>query len=314
MTQHSSIKFVLLATLIIFLASLACVNSTDNEAEDTSVQQTLVALQMTQIALEDSVQDAPAEPIVPDEPEPQPPVEEPIEITEEVPEEPPDVVYEGISFSFDPQIAGGIIPTTIPGQNMGDDYMPGETYPTHFDFSFSAYAILDHFHTAKILIYPVAEFRSISPYASDIIDNLQQTLIAKPSGGAMSGLPFLPMWNAAQLFSAKVEYFDFKSGSGVRFLSMFGQDVYPVDNQNMFYTYQGLTSDGRFYISAVLPITNFGLPDDGATVIGDYMTFHENWDSYIADTITWLNAQDPANFFPDINKLDAMMASFDINR
>ena len=113
MRPHSSIKFVLLAALMVLLASLACTFDNGNKTEDTSVQQTMVALQMTQIALEDSAQDEPSEPIVPDEPEPQPPVEEPIETIEEVSEEPPDVVYEGISFSFDPQIAGGIIPTTI---------------------------------------------------------------------------------------------------------------------------------------------------------------------------------------------------------
>jgi hypothetical protein len=95
---------------------------------------------------------------------------------------------------------------------------------------------------------------------------------------------------------------------------MYGQDVYPVDNQNMIFTYQGLTSDGRFYITANLPLTHFGLPFDGSTVMGDYMTFHENWDTYIADTVAWLNAQDPANFFPDITILDEMMASFEINR
>jgi len=313
-TFSNSIKFVLFAVLTLFFASIACTSTSSNEDEKASMQQTQVVIQLTQIALENSVQDKPAEPVESAELEPQPPVEEIPETIEEVVEEPPDVVYEGISFSFDPQIAGGIIPTTVPGQNMGEDYMPGETYPTHFEFGFSGYAVLDHFHTPKILIYPVDEFRTMSAYASDIIDRLQQTLISKPGGASMSDFPHLPMWNAAQIFASKVTYFDFKNGSGVRFLTMYGQDVYPVDNQNMIFTYQGLTSDGRFYISANLPVTNFSLPYDGASVMGDYMTFHENWDTYIADTIAWLEAQDPANFFPNLDQLDAMMTSFEINR
>jgi len=313
-TYSTSIKFVLLAALMLVIASLACTFDSGNEDEIASMQQTQVAIQLTQIALDNSALDKPAEPVEPAEIEPQPPVEEIPETIEEVVEEPPDVVYEGISFSFDPQIAGGIIPTTIPGQNMGEDYMPSETYPTHHEFGFSGYAVLDHFHTPKILIYPVDEFRTISAYASDIIDRIQQTLISKPGGASMSDFPHLPMWNAAQMFAAKVTYFDFKNGSGVRFLTMYGQDVYPVDNQNMIFTYQGLTSDGRYYISANLPVTNFGLPYDGASVMGDYMTFHENWDTYIADTIAWLEAQDQANFYPNLDQLDAMMASFEINR
>ena len=309
---------------MIIFASLACSSGSDNGDGDISIQQTTVALQITQTAMAVSIQDdqqapaEPEEPEVPDEPEEQPPVEEPVDepvdVPEEAPEDPPDVVYEGISFSFDPQIAGGIAPTTIPGQNLGEGYMPSETYPTHFEFGFSGYGVLDHFHTPKILIYPVDEFRTISPYTSDIIDRLQQTLISKPAGGTMSDFPHLPMWNAAQMFAAKVTYYDFKNGSGVRFLTMYGQDVYPVDNQNMIFTYQGLTSDGRFYISAILPLGRLLLSFDGSSVMGDYMAFHENWDTYIADTVAWLNAQDPANFFPDINKLDEMMASFEINR
>ncbi len=321
--QSASKMFPVFAALVIIAASLACSSGSDDEGSDISMQQTMVALNITQTAMAVSVQDnqqapadpqVPAEPEVPADPEEQPPAEEPEEVPELPPEEPPDVVYEGISFSFDPQIAGGIVPTTIPGQNMGEGYMPSETYPTHFEFGFSGYGVLDHFHTPKILIYPVDEYRTISPYTSDIIDRLQQTLISKPGGGTMSDFPHLPMWNAAQMFAAKVTYYDFKNGSGVRFLTMYGQDVYPVDNQNMIFTYQGLTSDGRFYISANLPLTHFGLPYDGSSVMGDYMTFHENWDTYIADTVAWLNAQDPANFFPDISLLDEMMASFEINR
>ena len=115
------------------------------------------------------------------------------------------------------------------------------------------------------------------------------------------------------MFSANVTYFDFQNGSGVRYLTMFGQALYPIDNQNLFYTYQGLTDDGQYYISAVLPVVNPGLPDDGATVIGDWYEFDQNWDNYIADELAWLNSQAPGEFFPTLTVLDDMMASFQIN-
>ena len=130
----------------------------------------------------------------------------------------------------------------------------------------------------------------------------------------ISDLPFLPMWPAAQIFSAQVGYFNFQNGSGVRYLTMYGQAIYPVDNQNLIYTYQGLTNDGRFYISAVLPVVHLGLPDDGSSQIDDWMAFENNWETYINDTVNWLNVQDPGSFFPGINLLDAMMASFKVER
>ena len=295
--------FALIAFLALIISSLAC--SIDlgsgNSAEELGLQQTAVALQQTQTALENAAlpQDEPT-----DAPEPQ--VEEPVEQ--------PDVVYEGISFSFDPNIAQSVNMSTVPGQNMGEDYMPGETYPTYFEFTFNNYTVADHFHTPKIIVYPVEEYRAISTSASERIDSLQLALMNHPGGGVISNLPFLPMWPAAQMFSAQVGYFDFQNGSGVRYLTMYGQAIYPVDNQNLFYTYQGLTNDGRFYISAVLPVVHLGLPDDGSSQIDDWMAFENNWETYINDTVNWLNAQDAGSFFPGIDLLDGMMASFKVER
>ena len=190
---------IILIILTLLLASLACgldFGNSDNDAESLQLEQTRVALQQTQIALDAIAQE--------------PPTEEPVVVTEE-PDEPvvqPDVSYEGISFSFDDNIAASVSSETIPGQNMGEDYMPGETYPTYAKFSFNDYATGDHFHTPVIAVYPVSEYRAISTGASDTIDNLQATLVNRPSGGSLSHLPFLPIWNAAQLFSAKVSYFD----------------------------------------------------------------------------------------------------------
>jgi len=303
-------KAVLIALVFLLLASLACAVDFGNSGGETdiSIQQTLVALQMTQTALENIAVDMQPEPTI-EKPDPQNTEAPPEEV---VTEEPPDIVYEGIGFSFDRNIAQNVIPSTIQGQNMGEDYMPGETYPTHVEFTFNTYAVGEHFHTPMILIYPVEEYRAISPHAADTIDKLKQTLIDQPGSGSMSSLPFLPMWPAAQVFSARVEYFDFQSGSGIRYLTMYGQALYPVDNQNLFYTYQGITDDGRYYIAAVLPLMHLGLPNEGQ--VDDWLAFEENWENYIADTIAWLEAQDPNMFFPSLENLDAMMASFEINR
>jgi len=302
-------KILLIVVLTLLLGTLACAIDFGNSGgdPDVSVQQTLVALQMTQTALENQADEVPEEPA---EEAADPQTEE--VVTEEIAEEPPDILFEGIGFSYDDSVAQSVNPATVQGQDMGEDYMPGETYPNHVMFNFSGYAAGERFHNPRIFIYPVGDYQAMSPYAADIIDSLKQTLINKPAGGSPSNMPFLPLWNAAQIFSAKVDYFNFKNGSGVRYLTMFGQALWPVDNQNLFYTYQGLTDDGRYYITAVLPITHVGLPEQGQIV--DYLAFEENWESYIADTIVWLYNQPGESFLPSVDHLDAMMASFEINR
>jgi hypothetical protein len=136
----------------------------------------------------------------------------------------------------------------------------------------------------------------------------------QPAAGISQNLPFMPFWNAAQIFTAKSAYFDFQSGSGLRYLTMYGQALYPIDNTNLFYTYQGVTSDGLYYVSAILPVTNPGLPADGNSTIDDWETFINLWDSYISQAVMFLEDWTPESYNPQLALLDAMMQSLSINR
>jgi hypothetical protein len=308
-TRSHAFLFVLLAMLVTLLASLACsINlGNDGEADDIGMQQTLVVLQMTQVALENQSQDEPElppDPVSHDEPE----ASEDPEPTEET------VVYEGISFSYSQFIAGGVFANTIPEQNPGEDAMPGMNFPTHFEFTFSDYVVDEHYSTPRIFVFPVEDYRKVSPYASEIIDTLSQTLASRPVGGPLNSFPYLPMVNAGQFFSAKVSYFDFQNGSGVRYLTMFGQDTYPVDNQSVIYTFQGLTHDGRYYISGSLPVMTVALPFDGASQVDDWAAFYDNWDTYITGIVNLLDEQASDSYTPNLDTLDAIMASIQVTR
>ena len=315
--KSQPMRLALAAVVITFLVSLAC-SISPNEPAQNDLQSTIIALEITKTFLENQPQQDPPPPIEQNTLEPLPPIEIPDVPPTQTPEElsiTPDIDFEGIQFSFDPRITGSINTAVIPGQNLGDDFMPSETYPAHFEFTFSQYAVRDHFCNPKILVYPVEDFRAISAYAHDQFNTLQTALVNRPAGSAYSMLPFLPLINAAQLFSAQVSYFDFQNGSGVRYLTMHGQDIFPVDNQHLIYTYQGITQDGRYYISAVLPITNSGLPDDGADLIGEnMMDFYNNWDNYLATTMRFLGEQPLDSFTPSIQLLDEMIASLQIER
>jgi hypothetical protein len=100
----------------------------------------------------------------------------------------------------------------------------------------------------------------------------------------------------------------FSSGNGIRFLTQYSQFADPINNHEVFYTYQGLTSDGKYWISATLPISNPLLPADGTNPPNT-----QNWDSYLAAMATQLNAQPPESYSPTITMLDALIASISIH-
>ncbi len=310
-----ALTMVLLSVMALIIATIACTLNTEGGQDDNGLVETQVALQLTQMAIEQQTGGETGETGNQNgENVPSSPTITPTSTATLTPTEAPDVSYEGISFSFDSAIASSVNPATIPGQNLGEDFMPGETYPTYYEFTFNNYAVGDHFHTPRIQIYPIPAYQAISQPAADTIAELQVTLVNRPSGGADTWIPFLPMWNAGQVFTAQTSYYDFQNGSGVRYLTMFAQALYPVDNSNLFYTYQGITSDGQYYISAILPITNPALPADGGATINDWEAFYNGWDTYIIETIRTLGEQSPESYFPNMILLDEMMASFKIKR
>ncbi len=306
---HFSIKSFRFSVIIVLLvlSTIACGITTDDDPqEDIAIQLTTIALQQTQTAVVLPPTSAPpAQEEVPTQPT-LPPTD--------IPTPTPDVDFQGISFSFDDSIASGVSPAIIPAQNMGEDFMPMETYPEHYQFELNGYALSDTFHDPIIRVYPVQTYLDISQQAADNFLILE-TLLANRNLSTYDGyFPFLPIWNAAMIFHTKTDYVAFQNGDGIRFLTMFGQALYPLDNTNVFYTYQGLTNDGNYYVSAVLPISNPILPDNGDYLMEDYMAFQDNWDNYLAETLQLLNAQPLASFGPRIDILDQMINSISINK
>ena len=71
---------------------------------------------------------------------------------------------------------------------------------------------------------------------------------------AVAQLPTVPFFNAQQAFASNIQILSFQNGRGVRFLTEYAQYPVSANNQDLFYHFQGLTSDGAYYIIAILPI------------------------------------------------------------
>ena len=224
------------------------------------------------------------------------------------PTQAPDIYYEGISFSYDESIARHVNVETMPAVPEGEA-PPWGVVPEHFQFSFIDYILADTFREARILVYPVVEFEAINPLVVNDIAALATLLETKPPAPA-ENLPFLPMWNAGALIQTNIEYLNFQNGSGVRYLSQHGQSHWPINNHDLFYTFQGLSSDGRYYVAAILPVSNPALQDTGDEIPGgDYRAFGDTFLDYADDIKILLMGQPNSSFLPDLSILDALFQS-----
>ena len=224
-----------------------------------------------------------------------------------------EAAYEGVRFFYDQSLAAGATWETVPAE----EYMSGDVIPSHIAFSFSGYPLTGTFHEPRLRIYPVNEFEANSESAANTIAALRDLLDSgqlPASGGGFEGptLPLLPLFNAGQLLHTQVAFLDFQNGEGVRYLTEYAQYYAPINNTDLFYTFQGLTDDGQFYVSAIFPVSHPSLPADGTEIPGgDFEAFANNYETYINDIALELDGYNPASFTPDLSLLDGLITSLE---
>lgn len=137
---------------------------------------------------------------------------------------------------------------------------PWDIAPTHLRFTLTGYPLQGKFHEPRIFLYPADEYAQVNPNAAEQIDRLKKILAGAPP--LLETLPNVPFFNAAAQIAAQIKMIPFQNGSGVRSLTQYAQYAAPINNRELFYHVQGLTSDTKYYVIAILPVTAPILPED----------------------------------------------------
>jgi hypothetical protein len=216
-----------------------------------------------------------------------------------------NVACNELALYLDPLMASGYNCETVTASTEGM-----EMHPQYTQLTLNGYALADKFFNPHISVYPIQEYVSLYP---ENIPPAMAALQALIGGGASSdaALPFLPVFPAAQVFHAQFRVLPFMSGGGIRYLTLYAQYFAPVNNHDLFYTYQGLTSDGKYWVSAILPINNPILPANSDNPPGGmtWEEFSNTYETYRADVTDQLNSQTYDSFIPTLASLDALVAS-----
>jgi hypothetical protein len=152
----------------------------------------------------------------------------------------------------------------------------------------------------QIIVYPIKQYRELFTKAKQLNEFDKRVTFMKKAlntGKVGAGeISVFPSVDACQLFRAKVQFLDFKGGRGVRFISRYCTDVSPTTADSIFYTFQGMTANQKYWVSVFFPLRADGLK---ATT-----------DASISKRL--LDSRSPNQFKPDLNKLDALVRSISI--
>ena len=307
---------IILGVLSLMATTLACslldVDQSGPSQNDLSATQ--VSLQATQLALEmiqlQATQQALAaqQGVQPTQQEAPPVQQDTQPVQQDAQPVLPDVSFDGVSFSYDDSLGRDVSTQLVPSDLAEDPYWG---MPEHPQFELMGYPVQNDYHKAQVYVFPVDAYRAGNENAGGIIDRLQTLLSSRPADPSQ-GIPILPAFNAGEIGWAKVAYFDFQNGSGVRFVTELGQDVWPFTNQKMIYVYQGLTHDGRYYVSVTLPLSHPSLNEYSNYQPPD--NFYEVAMDLVDSQVENLNNQPDESYFPSIAVLDAMVQSLKVQK
>lgn len=314
MKKYAILSFLVTVSLVLASCQVVIPNPTVPavETEDQGQQATLESLLTQQAATIESLNTLVARTTTPQPPE-----------TEVVPEvtEIPDVtvipeyggefnVIEsgGLVFQLPVEVAASAEVTAVLPDDPNEAW-PELALPARRMANFSNYIIPDHFHTPAIYVYAVDKLINGKMVGATNATELQ-SILSDPAFDLQSAeqLPFLPAFNAAQVFHVLEQRLDSEYNSGIRYLTLYAQAFVGVDNYDIFYTYQGISADGRYYISAILPINSTLLSNEELTQ-AEMETVAGDYPGYIAGMKDLLITDEGASLTPTLAALDAMMMS-----
>lgn len=232
------------------------------------------------------------------------------------------VSFQHVSFVIPNGLAGGANGELIPviTEETGD---PWSVAPEHVKFTFNGYNnTTGSFSNITLSVYPAQEYADVYAGAEHGLQKLQAILASPSAPLAFDSLPQVPSFNAAQMIATQVQRLNFTNGSGVRMINQYGQAVGPVTNSGTFYHYEGLTSDGKYLVVAVLPIgspflasgdsENEPIPAGGVEFPGYDSLDPADFENYFQAVTDVLNAASPDSFRPGLPLLDSLIQSITV--
>ena len=191
---------------------------------------------------------------------------------------------EWASVRHDPALADDIKAETLAADLLEQESdKPDGIYPAHVAFTLVGLRPPPSRLSVNpvLRVCPVAEYKSaygVSPrYVRDTERTVRalRALLRRQPARLPAAVPTLPFPDGSEAFHAHVRYLRFRGGRGRRssaHLTQGQQDEGLINNQSVTYEFRGLSDDGRYYVTASLPVAAPFLPADRDATSADGYT------------------------------------------
>lgn len=237
------------------------------------------------------------------------------------------VVFDGIGFTFGDALGSSVSITRVPGEVADGPVCCGGPDTPHVTFTLYGEKREDARTPdvgaggGVVRVYPASGLAG-NEHAVDALARLTGILADRPDlatfgvpGDSSSpDLPHLPVVPAEQGMLARAAYVDLPGLAGVRYITTFTLAAVPFVADDFVYTFQGLTDDGLWYVSAEFRVRPNGFPDKiGRRAERRLLSSAARYTAYLRASVAKLDAATPESFTPSLAAIDALVASLTVD-
>ena len=237
--------------------------------------------------------------------------------------------FEGVKFKFNPWAFGKMKSEVVPAHRFVPEEKPDSVAPRHVTFTFE---LRKRYNEAHVTVYPVKEFIEIMAADKEEqrrtrqrFDDLRRVLQNKDLR-IDDEIPFIPFREGGQEILAKVKLAEFQDGKGIFFVTHWAFEAGLISNELLYYVFEGLTDDGRYYVVAEMPTYAPFLPMTSRDEFEGF-TIQDLYDSYknpenkgkshnaLRSSITGrLDAMEVTDYSPSLHHLEELISSLEIKK
>ncbi len=224
------------------------------------------------------------------------------------------VTFQNVALAIPNGLGSGANSTTTQDVEMPPFVNPSNgPMPSHIALTINGYPLA---RTARITVFKAVDYASYTAYTQNVITALQ-------SQSYQPGQP-VPSDLTLGNLNAQAQPLGFQKGQGLRIVTQVSEGTVPVANDSIFYYFQGLTQDGQYYVSAILPVQASFLaatsgPDASLPAGGIQFPPYNNPSASMDDINNYysaiqskLNSASASDFTPSLTDLDALIQSIQI--
>lgn len=224
------------------------------------------------------------------------------------------VAFDGVELQYSSTVAENVAITHYAGDPV-DGAGPGFSDAAHFTFNLYSEPypeLVGEAFPARIRVYRMDDLMQYD-FMADKLGEVQWMLTTRPDLVEYyepdKPLPYLPILPHGQVLRAQASYVESDSLQGIAYVtSVQFAAIEPLLSDSMIYAFQGISSDGQYYVSADFALDVSVFPETTPENF-EIEAFVNNFSAYLLESVTALNSDDGSVFAPQLETLNAVIQS-----